>query len=120
MLLYLAISGIFMIKGRLGLKWRGAVLISLGVAVPVAYVVLSGGPNAHQSEVAKAPAREPTPQRPPARLPAPERPPVRTPPPTMDVPAVEPLPERLPVRTRSDLPPVQTPAPERTPARVPF
>jgi hypothetical protein len=49
MLLYLAISGIFMIKGRLGLKWRGAVLISLGIAVPVGYVVLSGGPSAHQS-----------------------------------------------------------------------
>ncbi len=45
MLLYLAISGIFMIKGKLGLKWRGTILIGLGVAVPLAYVVLSGGPN---------------------------------------------------------------------------
>ena len=34
LLLYLAISGIFMIKGRLGLRWRGAILISLGVGVP--------------------------------------------------------------------------------------
>jgi len=42
LLLYLAISGIFMIKGRLGLKWRGALLISLGVSVPVAAVMLSG------------------------------------------------------------------------------
>src|SRR5262249_17289526 len=50
LLLYLAISGIFMIKGKLGLRWRGAVLISLGVAVPVTYVVLSGGPGAHQRE----------------------------------------------------------------------
>jgi uncharacterized protein len=41
LLLYLAISGIFMIKGKLGLRWRGAVLISGGVAVPVAAVLLS-------------------------------------------------------------------------------
>jgi hypothetical protein len=50
MLLYLALSGIFMIKGRLGLRWRGAVLISLGVAVPIAYVGWSGGPSAHHEE----------------------------------------------------------------------
>jgi uncharacterized protein len=42
LLLYLAISGIFMIKGKLGLKWRGAVLISLGVSVPITAVLLSG------------------------------------------------------------------------------
>lgn len=41
LLLYLAISGIFMIKGKLGLKWRGAVLISIGVAVPMTAVLLS-------------------------------------------------------------------------------
>ena len=41
LLLYLAISGIFMIKGKLGLKGRGAVLISIGVAVPVVAVLLS-------------------------------------------------------------------------------
>jgi uncharacterized protein len=46
LLLYLAISGIFMIKGRLGLKWRGLVLVGTGIAVPVMYVVLSGGPSA--------------------------------------------------------------------------
>ncbi|HSN30129.1 MAG TPA: PepSY-associated TM helix domain-containing protein [Kofleriaceae bacterium] len=44
-LLYLAISGIFMIKGRLGFKWRGATLIGAGVAVPVLYVALVGGPG---------------------------------------------------------------------------
>lgn len=49
MLLYLAISGIFMIKGRLGLRWRGAILISLGLGVPLTYVAVSGGPNAHQN-----------------------------------------------------------------------
>jgi uncharacterized protein len=67
MLLYLAISGIFMIKGRLGFKWRGMTLISLGIAVPVAYVVLSGGPNAHQSEakVAAKPTPAPSPPPPP-------------------------------------------------------
>ena len=42
LLLYLAISGIFMIKGRLGLQWRGAVLISAGIAVPIAAVLFSG------------------------------------------------------------------------------
>jgi|GEM_PF-187805 len=45
MLLYLAISGIFMIKGKLGLKWRGTILIGLGVGGPLDYDVLSGGPN---------------------------------------------------------------------------
>jgi len=54
MLLYLAISGIFMIKGRLGLRWRGAILISAGIAVPLGYVILSGGPSAHQGEAKTA------------------------------------------------------------------
>lgn len=45
MLLYLALSGIFMIKGRLGLKWRGATLVAIGVAVPVLYVTFAGGPS---------------------------------------------------------------------------
>lgn len=44
LLLYLAISGIFMIKGRLGLRWRGALLITIGVAVPITAVLLSS-PN---------------------------------------------------------------------------
>ncbi len=46
LLLYLAISGLFMIKGRLGLKWRGTTLVAIGVAAPVLYIVLSGGPGA--------------------------------------------------------------------------
>ena len=45
-LLYLAISGLFMIPGRKGLLGRGAVIALLGAAVPVGYVVLSGGPEA--------------------------------------------------------------------------
>jgi hypothetical protein len=59
MLLYLAISGIFMIKGRLGLKWRGAILIGLGIAVPLGYVILSGGPNANNAKVAETTAPAP-------------------------------------------------------------
>ncbi|HLV68425.1 MAG TPA: PepSY-associated TM helix domain-containing protein, partial [Polyangiaceae bacterium] len=43
-LLFLAVSGLFMIPGRKGLFGRGAVLASLGALVPVLYVVLSGGP----------------------------------------------------------------------------
>lgn len=43
-LLWLAGSGLFMLPGRRGLWGRGGILAALGVAVPVAYVVLSGGP----------------------------------------------------------------------------
>ncbi len=63
LLLYLAISGIFMIKGKLGLKWRGALLIGIGVAVPVTAVLLSG-PDARAqktapaAEIAPSPAKE--------------------------------------------------------------
>jgi uncharacterized protein len=46
LLLYLAISGLFMIPGRKGLLGRGAVIAALGAAVPIAYVLLSGGPEA--------------------------------------------------------------------------
>lgn len=45
-LLYLAISGLFMIPGRKGLLGRGALIAALGAAVPIGYVVLSGGPEA--------------------------------------------------------------------------
>jgi hypothetical protein len=56
LLLYLAISGIFMIKGRLGLRWRGAMLITLGLAGPLGYLIASGGPGAQKTErVAKRP-----------------------------------------------------------------
>jgi hypothetical protein len=43
-LLFLALSGLFMIPGRKGLFGRGAVVAALGAAVPVLYVTLSGGP----------------------------------------------------------------------------
>ncbi len=45
-LLYLAISGLFMLPGKKGLVGRGAVIALLGAAVPVGYVLLSGGPEA--------------------------------------------------------------------------
>jgi hypothetical protein len=68
LLLYLACSGIFMIKGRLGLKWRGTVLISTGIAVPVLYIALAGGPNSQHTkapedsgELAARPHRRPLP-----------------------------------------------------------
>lgn len=50
LLLYLAISGIFMIKGKLGIRGRGAVLIATGIAVPVLYVLLAGGPGQQQTK----------------------------------------------------------------------
>jgi hypothetical protein len=40
----LSISGIFMIKGRQGLVGRGAVLVAVGVAIPILYVSLAGAP----------------------------------------------------------------------------
>ena len=43
-LLFLAFSGLFMIPGRKGLIGRGALIAALGAAVPILYVVLSGGP----------------------------------------------------------------------------
>ncbi|HVY27298.1 MAG TPA: PepSY-associated TM helix domain-containing protein [Polyangiaceae bacterium] len=51
-LLYLAISGLFMIPGRKGLLGRGALLAALGAAVPIGYVVWSGGPEAKSGAAA--------------------------------------------------------------------
>jgi hypothetical protein len=44
-LIFLALSGIFLNPGRKGLFGRGGVLVVLGAAIPIAYVVLSGGPE---------------------------------------------------------------------------
>jgi uncharacterized protein len=41
-LLFLAISGMFMIPGRRGILGRGAVLVAVGIALPVLYVTLTG------------------------------------------------------------------------------
>ncbi len=43
-LLLLAGTGLFMLPGRKGLVGRSGVLVALGVAIPVIYVSLSGGP----------------------------------------------------------------------------
>ena len=43
-LLFLAASGMFMIPGRKGIVGRGAVLVAIGAAIPIAYVVLSKAP----------------------------------------------------------------------------
>lgn len=43
-LLLLAISGMFMLPGKRGLLGRGGIFVLVGVAVPVIYVQLSGGP----------------------------------------------------------------------------
>jgi hypothetical protein len=44
LLLCLTLSGLVMVPGRKGLLGRGGALLVLGAAVPVLYVVLSGGP----------------------------------------------------------------------------
>ncbi len=49
-LLYLACSGIFMIKGRNGFRWRGAIVIGVGIAVPVLYVAIAGGPGRQETQ----------------------------------------------------------------------
>jgi hypothetical protein len=43
-LLLLSMSGMFMIKGPKGIVGRGAVLVAAGVAIPILYVTLAGGP----------------------------------------------------------------------------
>lgn len=43
-LLFLAVSGMFMIPGKKGIARRGAILVGLGVAVPIAYLAYFGGP----------------------------------------------------------------------------
>jgi len=43
-LLFLATSGIFMLPGRKGLLGRGAVLVGLGIAIPLVYLTFVGSP----------------------------------------------------------------------------
>lgn len=43
-LLFLATSGIFMLPGRKGLLGRGAVLVGLGIAIPLIYLSYVGSP----------------------------------------------------------------------------
>jgi uncharacterized protein len=44
-LLFLAASGMLMLPGKNGMRGRGAILVGLGIAVPVAYLLWSGGPG---------------------------------------------------------------------------
>lgn len=44
-LLFLAVSGMVMLPGRKGFLGRGAVLVAVGAAAPILYVVFSGGPG---------------------------------------------------------------------------
>jgi hypothetical protein len=59
LLLFLALSGLFMIPGRKGLIGRGFVVAILGAAVPIAYVTWSGGPNAKREVAGAAPSGRP-------------------------------------------------------------
>lgn len=43
-LILLAFTGIFMLPGRRGLLGRGGIFVLIGIAIPIAYVQLSGGP----------------------------------------------------------------------------
>jgi uncharacterized protein len=43
-LLFLAVSGMFMLPGRKGLLGRGGIMVLVGIAIPALYVGLSGGP----------------------------------------------------------------------------
>ncbi len=43
-LVFLATSGMFMLPGRKGLVGRGAVLVGLGIAVPLVYLMYVGSP----------------------------------------------------------------------------
>jgi uncharacterized protein len=44
-LLTLAVTGLFMLPGKNGIFGRGGVFVVLGIAIPLLYVVLSGGPG---------------------------------------------------------------------------
>lgn len=62
LLLYLSVSGLFMLKGRLGMRWRGAVLVAIGLAVPLGYIVFSGGPDGNKAAKIAAPGPGATPE----------------------------------------------------------
>lgn len=59
-LLFLACSGMLMLPGKNGMRGRGGVLVALGVAIPVLYVVLSGGPESHAGPPAPPKAAAPS------------------------------------------------------------
>ena len=56
MLLFLALSGLFMLPGRRGLGGRGAILAGVGVLVPLVYLRVAGGPEHARARAAVTPA----------------------------------------------------------------
>jgi hypothetical protein len=56
-LILLALSGLLMMPGRKGLLGRGGLFLLVGIAVPIAYVQLSGGPEAQSG---RPPAQAPS------------------------------------------------------------
>lgn len=56
-LLLLAVSGLFMIPGKKGIIGRGAIFLLIGIALPVGYITLSGGPDAAKSAAKAPPSR---------------------------------------------------------------
>jgi hypothetical protein len=78
LLLYLAISGIFMIKGKLGLKGRGGILITAGVAVPI-FAVLLSSPQPKQAETPTTASAPTLPAPGPVAAPMPAPAPTATP-----------------------------------------
>lgn len=39
-LIFLAIGGLFMIKGKKGFQWRGAILSAIGIIIPIIYLII--------------------------------------------------------------------------------
>ncbi|MBX3043294.1 MAG: PepSY-associated TM helix domain-containing protein [Candidatus Kapabacteria bacterium] len=39
-LAFLAISGLFILKGKYGLVWRGAILVSIGILIPLLFLLI--------------------------------------------------------------------------------
>jgi hypothetical protein len=58
-LILLAFSGILMMPGRKGLLGRGGLFVLVGVAVPIVYIQLSGGPEAQSGRPLAAPSAAP-------------------------------------------------------------
>lgn len=58
-LILLAFSGLLMMPGRRGLLGRGGLFLLAGIAVPIAYVQLSGGPEAQSGRPAAAAPESP-------------------------------------------------------------
>lgn len=113
MLLYLSISGIFMIKGKLGFKWRGMILISIGVLVPVTAVLVGKDGASTQETVAKVPEAAPVVTKPIEPKPTAAAP--IEPRPVESKPVVEPKPTAAAPVDDDNLPPPELPEKFRNP-----